>query len=32
MLSIDSIEKYEYGKSKDRLSEKQDIECNNVII
>ena len=30
--SIDSIEKYEYGTSKDLWGEKQDTECNNVII
>ena len=29
--SLDSIETYEYGTSKDLVSEKEDIKCNNVI-
>ena len=31
MLSIDSIETYAYGTSKDLLSEKEEIECSNII-
>ena len=29
--SIDSIETYAYGTSKDLLSEKKEIKCNNII-
>ena len=31
MESIDSIETYAYGTSKDLASEKEEIKCNNVI-
>ena len=31
MQSIDSIETYAYGTSKDVVSEKQGIKCNNII-
>ena len=31
MQQIDSIETYEYGRSKDQVSEKEDIKCNNII-
>ena len=31
MKSIDSIETYAYGTSKDLVSEKKEIKCNNVI-
>ena len=31
MQSIDSIETYAYGMSKDLLSEKEDIKYNNII-
>ena len=31
MQSIDSIETYAYGTSKDLLSEKEDIKCYNII-
>ena len=31
MQSIYSIETYEYGTSKDIVSEKEGIECNNII-
>ena len=31
MQSIDSIEKYAYEASKDLVSEKEEIECNNII-
>ena len=31
MESIDSIETYAYGTSKDLISEKEDIKCNNKI-
>ena len=31
MESIDSIETYAYGTSKDLISEKEDIKCNNII-
>ena len=30
MQSIDSIETYEYGTSKDLVSDKEDIICNNI--
>ena len=30
MKSIDTIESYPYGTSKDPLSEKEDIKCNNT--
>ena len=29
--SIDSIEKYGYGISKDLVSDKQEVKCNNII-
>ena len=32
MQSIDSIETYAYGASKDLVSEKEEIKCNNIII
>ena len=32
MQSIDSIETYAYGTSKDLVSEKEEIKCNNIII
>ena len=31
MPSIDLIEKYAYGISKDLVSEKEKIKCNNII-
>ena len=31
MQSLDSIETYAYGTSKDLVSEKEDIKCNNII-
>ena len=31
MQSIDSIETYAYGTSKDPVSEKEEIKCNNRI-
>ena len=31
MQSIDSIETYAYGTSKDLVSEKEKIKCNNII-
>ena len=31
MQSIDSIEKHAYETSKDLVSEKEEIECNNII-
>ena len=31
MQSIDLIETYPYGTSKDLVSEKEEIKCNNVI-
>ena len=31
MQSIDSIETYAYGTSKDLVSEKEEIKCNNII-
>ena len=31
MQSIDSIEIHTYGTSKDILSEKEEIKCNNTI-
>ena len=31
MQSIDSIETYAYETSKDLVSEKEEIKCNNVI-
>ena len=31
MQSIDSIETYTYGKSKDLVSDKDEIKCNNII-
>ena len=30
MQSIDSIETYLYGMSKDLVSEKEDIKCDNI--
>ena len=31
MQSIDSIETHVYGTSKDLVSEKEEIKCNNII-
>ena len=31
MQSIDSIETYAYAMSKDLVSKKEDIKCNNII-
>ena len=31
MQSFDSIETYAYGTRKNLLSEKEEIECNNII-
>ena len=31
MQSIDSIETYAYETSKDLVSKKEDIKCNNII-
>ena len=31
MQSIESIETYAYGTSKDLVSEKEEIKCNNII-
>ena len=31
MQSIELIETYAYGKSKDLVSEKEKIKCNNII-
>ena len=31
MLSIDSIEKYSYGTSKDLVRENEEIKCNNIM-
>ena len=31
MQSTDSIETYVYGMSKDLVSEKEEIKCNNMI-
>ena len=31
MQSIDSIETYSYGTSKDLVSEKEQIKCSNII-
>ena len=31
MQSIDSVETYAYGTSKDLVSGKEDIKCNNTI-
>ena len=31
MQSIYSIETYTYGRSKDLVSEKEEIKCNNII-
>ena len=31
MQSIDSIETYPYGTSKDLVSEKEEIKCSNII-
>ena len=31
MQSIDSIETYAYGTTKDLLSEKEEIKCNKII-
>ena len=31
MQSIDSIETYAYGTSKDLVTEKEEIKCNNII-
>ena len=31
MQSIDSIEKYAYGMSKDLVCKKEEVKCNNII-
>ena len=31
MQSIDSVETYAYGTSKDLVSEKEEIKCKNII-
>ena len=31
MLSIDLIETYAYGRSRDLVSKKDEIKCNNII-
>ena len=31
MKSLDSIETYTYGTSKDLVSKKEEIKCNNII-
>ena len=31
MQSVDSIVTYAYGASKDLVSEKEEIKCNNII-
>ena len=31
MQSIDSIKTYAYGTSKDLISEKEEIKCNNIL-
>ena len=31
MQSIDSIEAFAYGASKDLVSEKEEIKCNNIL-
>ena len=31
MQPIDSIETYAYGTSKDLVSDKEEIKCNNII-
>ena len=31
MKSIDSIETYAYGMSKDLVSEKEEAKCNNIV-
>ena len=31
MQSFDSVETYSYGTSKDLVSEKEEIKCNNII-
>ena len=31
MQSIDSIETYAYGTSKNLVNEKEEIKCNNII-
>ena len=31
MQSIDSIETYAYGTSKDLVSEKEEAKCNNIV-
>ena len=31
MQSIDSIETYAYGTSKDMVNEEEEIKCNNII-
>ena len=31
MQSIDSIETYAHGLSKDRVCKKEEIKCNNII-
>ena len=32
MKSLDSIETYAYGTSKDLVSKKEEIKCNNIIL
>ena len=31
MQSFDSMEKYAHGTSKDLVSEKEEIKCNNIV-
>ena len=31
MQSVDSIVRYAYGTSKDLVSEKEEIKCNNIV-
>ena len=31
MQSVDFIETYAYGTSKDLVSEKEEVKCNNII-
>ena len=31
MQSIDAIETYAYGRSKDLVSQKEEIKCNNIM-
>ena len=32
MKSLDSIKTYAYGTSKDLVSKKEEIKCNNIIL